>query len=52
MKTATVIRNGISPEVIKSVGRLVDMIPWPVRRSAMGDVSISLPDGKSRVAGV
>ncbi len=50
MKTATVIRNGISPEVIKSVGRSVDMIPWPVRRSAMGDVSISLPDGKSRVA--
>jgi len=32
------------------IGRSVDMIPWPVRRSAMGDVCISLPDGKSRVA--
>jgi hypothetical protein len=50
MKTSTVIRNGISPEVIELVGRLVDMIPWPGRRSAIGDVIISLLDGKSRVA--
>lgn len=49
MKTSTVIRNGISPEVIELVGRLVDMIPWPGRRSAIGDVIISLLDGKSRV---
>lgn len=50
MKTPTVIRNGVTPQVIELVGRLVDMIPWPVRRSAMGDVIISLLDGKSRVA--
>jgi len=50
MKTPTVIRNGVTPQVTESVGRLIDMIPWPVRRSAMGDVIISLPDGKSRVA--
>jgi hypothetical protein len=36
--------------MIELVGRLVGMIPWPFRRSAMGDVTISLPDGKSRVA--
>ena len=50
MKTPTVIRNGVTPQMIKSIGRLVDMISWPVRRSAMGDVIISLLDGKSRVA--
>ena len=42
MKTSTVIRNGVTPQVIELVARLVDMIPWPVRRSAMGDVIISL----------
>jgi len=50
MKTSTVIRNGVTPQVIELVGRLVDIIPWPGRRSAMGDVIISLLDGKSRVA--
>jgi len=50
MKTPTVVRNGVTPQMIKLIGRLVDMIPWPVRRSAMGDVITSLPDGKSRVA--
>lgn len=50
MKTSTVIWNGVTPQVIELVGRLVDMIPWPGRRSAMGDVIISLLDGKSRVA--
>lgn len=50
MKTSTVIRNGVSPQIIGLIGRLVDMIPWPERRSAMGDVTISILDGKSRVA--
>jgi hypothetical protein len=50
MKTSTVIRKGITPEVIELIGRLVNMIPWPGRRSAIGDVIISLLDGKSRVA--
>ena len=50
MKTSTVIRNGVTPQVVELIGRLVDMIPWPVRRSAMGDVTISLLDGKPRVA--
>lgn len=50
MKTPTVIRNGVTPQVIELVGRLVNMISWPDRRSAIGDVVISLLDGKSRVA--
>jgi hypothetical protein len=50
MKTSIVIRNGVTLQVIELIGRLIDMIPWPNRRSAMGDVIISLLDGKSRVA--
>ena len=50
MKTSTVIRNGITPQMIGLIGRLIDMIPWPESRSAMGDVTISILDGKSRVA--
>jgi hypothetical protein len=50
MKTSTLEQNGIS-EVVKSlVVRLVDMIEWPDRRRAMGDVALSLLNGKSRVA--
>jgi hypothetical protein len=47
MKTSTVVRNEVTPQVIELVGRLVDMIPWPFRRSAMGDVIISLGCGSS-----
>lgn len=50
MKTPTVIRNGVTPQVIELIDRLVAKIPWPARRSAMGDVVISILDGKSRVA--
>jgi hypothetical protein len=32
------------------ISRLVDLIPWPIRRQAMGDVAVSLLDGKPRVA--
>jgi hypothetical protein len=50
MKTATLERNGISKEVVALVSRLVDLIPGPGRRCAMGDVTLSLLDGKHRVA--
>ena len=50
MKTSTLVRNGISPELVGLVTRLVELIPWPVRRSAMGDVTLVLLDGKHRVA--
>jgi len=50
MKTSNVVRNAVSPQLVDLITRLIDMIPWPIRRSAMGDVTISLLDGKPRVA--
>ena len=50
MKTSTLARNGVSTEMVDLIGRLVELIPWPVRRCAMGDVTVLLLDGKQRVA--
>lgn len=50
MKTSTLDRNGVSAEIVELISRLTDLIPWPVRRRAMGDVSLTLLDGKHRVA--
>ncbi|MBU0909883.1 MAG: transposase, partial [Proteobacteria bacterium] len=50
MKTSTLVKNGVSPELVGLISRLVDLIPWPMRRSAMGDVTLLLLDGKHRVA--
>ena len=50
MKTSTLVRNGVSAEVVGLISRLVDLVPWPARRGAMGDVALVLLDGKHRVA--
>ena len=50
MKTSIQVRNGVSEQMVALVVRLVDLIPWPIRRSAMGDATTSLLDGKPRVA--
>ena len=50
MKTSTLARNGVSTEMVDLIGRLVELIPWPARRCAMGDVTVVLLDGKQRVA--
>ena len=50
MKITTLNQNGVSEEMVNLVSRLVDLIPWPERRLAMGDVAISLLKGKHRVA--
>jgi hypothetical protein len=50
MKTSIKVRNGVSSQMANLVVRLVDFIPWPLRRSAMGDVTTSLLDGKPHVA--
>ena len=50
MKTSILNQNGISPEVVGLISRLVALIPWPSCRQAMGDVSITLLEGKARVA--
>ena len=50
MKTSTLERNGASTEMVDLIGRLIDLITWPTRRRAMGDVTVTLLDGKRRVA--
>lgn len=50
MKTSTLARNGVSTETADLIGRLVELIGWPERRQAMGDVATVLLDGKPRVA--
>ncbi|MBI5659850.1 MAG: transposase [Nitrosomonadales bacterium] len=50
MNTTTLARNGVSAEMVDLISRLVDLIPWPERRRAMGDVTLLLLDGKHRVA--
>lgn len=50
MKTSTLDRNGVSTELVGLISRLVELIPWPARRRAMGDVTLLLLDGKHRVA--
>ena len=50
MKTSTLVKNGVSEELVSLIARLVASIPWPMRRSAMGDVTLALLEGKHRVA--
>lgn len=50
MKTSTLVRNGVSTEIVDLISRLVDLIPGSERRCAMGDVTLSLLDGKHRIA--
>ncbi len=50
MKTMTLAQNEVFAEMVGLISRLVDLIPWPGRRCAMGDVTLSLLDGKHRVA--
>ncbi len=50
MKPSTLARNGVSTEMVNLIGRLIDLIAWPERRRAMGDVTIALLNGKPRVA--
>jgi len=50
MKTSIVSQNGVSPEVVNLIARLVALIPWPTRRQAMGDVAMTILNGKARVA--
>ena len=50
MKTSILVRNGVSPEVVELIARLIALIPWPARRQSMGDVTLTILDGKPRVA--
>ncbi|EQD33729.1 hypothetical protein B1B_17455, partial [mine drainage metagenome] len=46
MKTTTLAKNGVSMEMVGLISHLVDLIPWPTRRHAMGEVTLLLLDGK------
>jgi hypothetical protein len=50
MKTSTIDRGGVAPQMVELISRLVDLIPWPARRQAMGDVALTLLAGSPRVA--
>lgn len=50
MKTSTIERTQLSGEVIELIKRLVHRIPWPSRRAAMGDVTLVVLGGKTRIA--
>lgn len=50
MKRSTLVRKQISMETINLLKRLVEMIPYPERRRAMGDITVSLLEDKARVA--
>ena len=50
MKTSILMQNKIPETVVTLISRLVDLIPWPTQRQAMGDVTLSILDGKHRVA--
>ena len=43
-------RNGISEEAVGLVSRLVDSIPFPERRIAMGEVAVTILGGSHRLA--
>jgi Rhodopirellula transposase DDE domain len=50
MRPTTLERNSISADTVELVGRLISLIPSPIRRGAMGDVTLTLLDGKKRAA--
>jgi hypothetical protein len=50
MKRSIIVRNRVSASMVDLISRLVDLISWPVQRRAMGDVALTLLNGKSRVA--
>ena len=50
MKTSILARKGVTTEMREMISRLVALIPWPYRRQAMGDVALTILDGKPRIA--
>lgn len=50
MKKSQLEKNQIPECVVTLAGRLVKRVQWPERRQAMADVTVTLLDGKTRVA--
>jgi hypothetical protein len=50
MKTSVLIQNGVTDSTVDLIYRLVELIPWPDQRLAMGDVTLALLNGSPRIA--
>jgi len=50
MKTSVLTQNQVPEQVVALISRLICLIPWPLRRQAMADVTLSILNGKHRVA--
>lgn len=50
MKTSILTRKGVPTPVVDLISRLIELIPCPAQRYAMGDVTSTILDGKYRVA--
>lgn len=50
MKTSILVQNGVAVSTVDLICRLIDLIPWPDKRRAMGDVTLTLLNGHYRVA--
>lgn len=50
MKASTNTRKGLTVEVIEEIGKLMSYVPWQDRRRAMAEVTLTLLDGKPRLA--
>ena len=50
MKKSVLEKKGVPHFVILLIIRLVNMIPWPLNRKAMADVTITLLDSSPRLA--
>ena len=50
MKKSLLEKNHVPEFVTTLAGRLVKRVPWPERRQAMADVTLTLLDGNARVA--
>lgn len=50
MKKSVLDKHGVTSETKELLERIVASVPWPERREAMGDVALTVLDGKARVA--
>lgn len=50
MRISTAKKNGVTEQTVEAINLLVAQIPWPARRQAMAQVTVTLLEGKPRVA--
>jgi len=50
MTISTAKKNSVTPQITETIAHLVGQIPWPLKRQAMAKVTMTLLDGKPRIA--